>query len=61
MFITKKQVFDIIKEFPEQIDIEELMYRLYLKHKLDIAEEEIKKGNLLTHEEVIKETSQWFK
>jgi predicted transcriptional regulator len=59
--ITKQQVIDMIKDLPEQIDIEELMYRLYLRQKIEAAEEDVRAGRLLSHEEVVEETSKWFK
>lgn len=61
MAITKQQVIDLIKDLPDEIDIDELMYRLYLKQKLEAAEKDVREGLLVSHEEVIKETSEWFK
>jgi hypothetical protein len=60
MSINKEQVLELIKGFPEDIDIEEIMYRLYLKQKLESAERNIQEGKTLAHDEVIKETSRWF-
>ena len=61
MIIPKHQVIDMIKDLPEQIDVEELMYRLYLREKIESAEEDVKAGRLITHNELLKETSSWFK
>ncbi|MGB2843150.1 MAG: hypothetical protein WBC40_11870 [Halobacteriota archaeon] len=61
MIIAKQQVLDMIKALPEKIDIDELMYRLYLRQKLEAAEEDVSEGRLISHEEVVKETSRWFK
>lgn len=61
MIIAKQQVLDMIKELPEKIDVDELMYRLYLRQKLEAAEEDVREGRLISHEEVVKETSKWFK
>lgn len=61
MTITKKQVFEIVKDLPEEVDIDEIMYRLYLRQKLEAAEKDVREGRLVSHEEVVKETSKWFK
>lgn len=61
MIIAKNQVMDLIKGLPEQIDIEDLMYRLYLREKIEAAENDVKNGKLIPHDEVIRETNNWFK
>ena len=61
MVITKRQVLELVKDLPDEIDIDELMYRLYLRQKLEAAEKDVREGLLVSHEEVIKETSEWFK
>jgi len=61
MIIAKQQVLDMINALPEKIDIDELMYRLYLRQKLEAAEEDVSEGRLISHEEAVKETSRWFK
>jgi hypothetical protein len=61
MIIAKQQVLDMIKELPEKIDVDELMYRLYLRQKLEAAEEDVREDRLIPHEEVVRETSKWFK
>lgn len=59
MIITKQQVLEMVKGLPDQIEVEELMYRLYLRQKLEAAEEDVRQGRLLSHEDVVKEISQW--
>ena len=39
---------------------DEVGYRLYLREKLDAAEEDVREGRLVTHQEVVAETSRWF-
>ena len=60
MTIAKQQIFELIKDLPEEVDIDEVIYRLYLRQKLEVAEKDIREGKLVSHEEVIKETSKWF-
>jgi len=60
MTIAKQQVLDLIKELPEEVDVEELIYRLYLRQKLEAAEKDVREGRLVSHEEAVKETAKWF-
>ncbi|MEK7698627.1 MAG: hypothetical protein AAB310_03525 [Nitrospirota bacterium] len=57
MTIAKQEVFELIKDLPEEVDIDEIMYRLYLRQKLESAEKDVRDGRLVSHEEVVKETS----
>lgn len=61
MVIAKRQVLELVEDLPDEIDIDELMYRLYLRQKLETAEKDVREGLLVSHEEVIRETSEWFK
>jgi hypothetical protein len=61
MTITKQKVLDMVEELPAKVDIDELIYRLYLRKKIESAEEDVRKGRVMSHENVIKETSKWFK
>ena len=60
MVIAKTEVLKLVDEMPEQLDLEELQYRLYLRQKLEAAEEDIRAGRTFTHEEVVQETAKWF-
>ena len=61
MLLAKQQILEMINNLPEEIDVDELMYRLYLWQKLQSAEDDVSKGRLLSHEDLTKESSQWFK
>lgn len=60
MTITKNEILELIKDLPEEIDIDEIIYRLYLRQKLEGAEKDVREGRVVSHEEVVKETSKWF-
>ncbi len=60
MEIAKAEVLKLVDRMPDSFDIEELQYRLYLRQKLEAAEEDIRAGRTLTHEEVLQETARWF-
>ena len=59
--IAKQQVFELIEDLPDELDIDEIMYRLYVRQKLETAEKDVREGRVISHEEVVRETSKWFK
>lgn len=61
MTIAKQQVIDLLNDLPEQVDIEEVIYRLYLRQKIELAEQDVREGHLVSNAEVVKETSKWYK
>jgi len=61
MTISKQQVIELIEDLPEEIEIDEVMYRLYLRQKLEDAEQDVRHNRLISHEEVVRETATWYK
>ncbi len=59
--MKKESVIELLREMPEEIDAEELIYRLYLKQKLETAERAVLAGDLVVHEEVVKRSDKWLK
>jgi len=39
---------------------DEALYRLYLLEELNAAEEDVRQGRVVTHDEVLAETAKWF-
>ena len=60
MMIAKNRLLEMVNELPEEIDIDEMIYRLYLRQKLEASEKDIKEGRVISHEDVVKETDKWF-
>lgn len=58
--MKKQEVLALLDHFEEEVDADELMYGLYLKAKLERAEEAVARGVVLSHEEVVKQTQSWF-
>jgi len=52
MAISKGEVLELVNQFPDQIEIEELIYRLYLREKLEAAEVDIASGQTLSTDEL---------
>jgi len=57
MTIAKQQILELMKDLPEEVDIDEIIYRLYLRQKLEVAEKDVREGRVISHEEVVKGTS----
>jgi hypothetical protein len=61
MTIAKRDFLELVGNLPDEIDLDEIIYRLYLKQKLEDAEQDIRNGNVISHDDVIKETEEWFR
>jgi hypothetical protein len=59
MMVTRDEVLELVRNLPDKIDIEELIYRLYLREKLAAAEEDIAAGRTLSTEELRTQASSW--
>jgi hypothetical protein len=60
--MKKQEVLDLLYRFPDDdIDAEELMQGLYLKSKLEDAEAAVERGEVASHDEVVKRSQTWFK
>jgi hypothetical protein len=60
--VKKQDVMELMHDMPDEdeIDIETLMYRLYVRRKIELSEAAIEAGDLLTEEEVDREIEKWF-
>ncbi len=57
MNIAKSTLKSLIKELPDEVDIEEVMYRLYLLQKIEAGEADIREQKVLSHGDVLKRLS----
>lgn len=55
MTIRKSELIELVHSLPEEVDLEEVHYRLYLREKLEAAEEDVAAGRLVSAEEVAQE------
>ncbi|HCC68931.1 MAG TPA: hypothetical protein DEP99_03490 [Nitrospiraceae bacterium] len=51
-YIAKDKLEGLFKELPDKVDVEELMYRLYVLQKIEAGEIDIKEGRVLEHSDV---------
>ena len=59
MTMHKEEVLELVRQFPDEVDLEEVIYRLYLREKLAAAEADIAAGRTLSPEEVREQARTW--
>jgi hypothetical protein len=58
--MKKQEMLEIIDHFPDEIDPDQFMNELYLRMKIERAEVAIAEGKVLSHDEVVKRSQEWF-
>ena len=59
--ISKTKLIETIDKFPETFSIDELIEKAILIDKIERGNEQSKKGNTISEEELEKEMQKWFK
>jgi hypothetical protein len=59
--VAKTDVLALVRELPDNVDIEDLIYRLYLREKLAAAESDIAAGRTVSMAEARAEATSWRK
>ena len=59
MTISREEVLDLVKQLSDPVEVEELIYRLYLREKLAAAEEALAEGRTLSAEEMRAQSALW--
>jgi hypothetical protein len=59
MTVTKSRVEDVVKGLPENVDLDDLMYRLYLLKKIEKGESDIRAKRTTSHEDLLKKIKKW--
>ena len=59
MTMGKDEVLDLVRQLPDPIDIEDPIYRLYLREKLAAAEADVAAGRTFSGEELRKQADEW--
>lgn len=58
MIISKGTLASYFADLPDTVDTEDIMYRLYLLEKIETAEQDVRNGKTLSHDEVQQRISQ---
>ncbi len=56
----KRAALDMIQAMPEDVSLEEIMYELYFRQRVDRGLEELEQGETLTPEAVKRSLAQWL-
>ena len=53
MTVAKAKIENILERMPATIEVEDLIYQLYLLEKLEEGEQDIREGRILSHDQAI--------
>ena len=56
----KEEVISLIKELPEDITLDDIIYHLYVKQKLLKSKEDVAQGRTLSHDQVKEMAEKWL-
>jgi hypothetical protein len=59
--VHKERVLQLVEAFPEEVDVDALMEKLYLLQKIETAERELARGEGVPDEEVEDRLARWLK
>ncbi|MGZ5071441.1 MAG: hypothetical protein ACXWF8_19120 [Methylobacter sp.] len=59
MLAVKQVALNTITKLPEDVDIDEIMYQLYVVDKIQKAQQAVVQGHVLTSEELKREIDSW--
>jgi hypothetical protein len=57
--LTKDKVKELVEQMPETFSVDDLLERVLLLQKIEVAQKEIENGDGLDWEDVKKEMDQW--
>ena len=61
MATEKENIIKMIKELPDDVSLDEVMYHLYVRQKIIRGLDDIKAGKTYSNEEVKKIAQKWLK
>jgi hypothetical protein len=57
--VNKRDVLQLLEGMPDEIDPDELMYRIFVLRKLQAAENDYEQGRFVSHEEFVRRSNAW--
>ena len=52
MQVAKNELLDLVNQMPEECELEDVQYRLYVLDKIKRGQKDIKEGRTMSHEDV---------
>ena len=59
MQTVKQEVLNTVGQLPEDVDMEEVMYQLYVVDKIRKGQQAVEDGQTISHEDLKKEIDKW--
>lgn len=56
----KEEVIKLIQELPDNTTIEDIMYKLYVRAKIEAGIKELDEGKGIPHNEMMEKISKWI-
>lgn len=60
MTTAKENAIDFIKKLPDNLSVEEIAYKLYVNEKINKAQDQIREGKYISHEEAREKMKKWL-
>jgi len=59
--MQKERIQQVVDRLPNEVDVDAFVEKLYLLKKLEVAEEQLAKGEGIPHEDAKKRLERWLK
>lgn len=59
--MQKEKVQQLLDTFPEDVDVDAFLEKVYLLRKIETGEQQIKAGEVVSHEEAKKRLDKWLR
>ena len=59
--VKKSELLEMIRELPDDVDIDKLIYTLYVRRQIEIGLADADAGRVISHEEFEKLSEEWLK
>ncbi len=56
---AKQEALETIGKLPDDVDMDEIMYRLYVLDKVRKGREDVEAGRTISHEDLLREIERW--
>ena len=57
--MIKQLALQIINELPDNVDMAQIIEALYIRIKVEKGLQDVKNGNIISHEQLKKEMTEW--
>lgn len=60
MLQAKREVYELLKQLPENISFEDIQYHIYVRQKITRGIEDVEAGHTISEEEFDKQMAKWL-